>query len=88
MSSCEKLTEDIIQAYLVNRDEWSKEDVTFETLDGLFPKKLRINMPDLATESRIENLFAPYHSVLRLNDVSWVFEDNQNVNVYHAILVI
>lgn len=88
VSSYETLTDDQLWTYLDKKSEESKETVTLDTLDDIVSKKLRIKISDSDAESRIENLFVSYHSLLRRHGLSWIIKDNQKIAVYHVLSAI
>lgn len=68
--------------------EESKEVVSLKALDDLFAKVLRINMVYSSAQSRIENIFVSYHSILRRQGLFWLLKGNQKLAVFHVLLAI
>lgn len=58
-------------------DEWmeSKEVLSHSVLDKIVKSKLRINMDVASDKSRIQKLFAMYHSLLQRYDIVWTIKE-------------
>lgn len=67
ISTYEKLTDKVLRSYFENKSEESTDVVTLHVLDSLVDKELRIDTADSNANSRIENLFFLYFSLLRRN---------------------
>lgn len=88
VTTYEELSDTRLRAYLDDKAVESKEVVTLDVLDDLVAKELRINMADSNAQSRIENLFISYHTLLRRHGLSWLLTDNQKLAVHHVLSAI
>ena len=52
----------------------SKEAVTLDSIEDYVERKLKMNMNNRNDKSRMQSLFANYHSLLSQNGVSWIIE--------------
>ena len=75
-TSFEDMTDKQLRAYLDKEAEDSKEAVTLEGLDELVARKLRMNMENKNGKSRMQGMFANYHSLLSQNGVKWIIDEN------------
>lgn len=79
------MTNGQLRMYLDSEDKDSKDALTVEGLDELMQKKLKMNMDTRNVKSRIQSLFASYHSVRSQNGVMWIIDENRNMAVTHVL---
>lgn len=88
VSSYEELTDDLLQNYLSQKAEDSRDVVTLEELHKLVPDELRITMVDEDAGSRIESLFISYQCSLGRNGIQRITKENERVALTHVLFSI
>lgn len=88
VTSFDAMTDEQLRTYLDKEAEYSKDAVTLEGLDELIEKKLKMNMEKKNARSRMQRLFANYHSLLTENGVKWIIQENQKLAVTHVLSAI
>lgn len=85
VTSFNMLADKLLRTYLDTKAEASKEVFSLDIFHTLLSNELRINMLNSNDKSRIENLFIPYHSLLRRQDLSWLSKKNSRVVMYYVL---
>lgn len=85
VTSFEDMTDTQLRKYLDDKAEESKDALTLDGLEELVRKKLKMNMDNRNAKSRMQGLFASYHSLLSQNGVKWIIDENQKLTVTHVL---
>lgn len=82
------MTDKQLCKYLYKEAEDSKKAVTFERLDELMERKLRINMDKRMPIRGCRVGLQTYHSILSQNGVKWIIKENQKLAVTYVLSAI
>ena len=82
-----KLANESLRKYL-GRKSYSSAANTLSTFNSMVQKKLKTDMNDPSSSSRIERLIIDYHTIGRESGCSIVLQARQNVAVSHVLCAI
>lgn len=88
VTSFDTMSNQTLRAYLDTISAESKNAVTMDSLDDLVRNELVMDMSNGNAKSRMQTLFADYHSLLAKQGVKWVISDNQKLAVAHVLAAI
>lgn len=85
VTSVEALTSRTLRSFLNSKVKENKDTVDLSSLDSIIKSQLKMDMSDRNAQSRVENLFISYRTLLRRNGLGWIVSANQKVAVQHVL---
>lgn len=88
VTSFDDITNEQVQKCIDKEEEESKDAVTLKTTDELDETRLKMSMDNHNFKSKMQSLFANYHSLLSQNGVKWIIKNIQKLTVTHFLSVV